>query len=168
MAGRRDEFCVSYLIGSSIEDVRQELQLLDSSDMGRHLNHSDQLIALQTPQMQQVGTTASDEPLAVPAATCQALFNCYCDIVSLKKHNTVSQMTDALCDGKGSVGNHGSRIWHWKLMFVDKTVCLPREHGAISETTQHGVTEWQEKDLQQNRVVRRMSNCCLKNFTSRS
>lgn len=63
----------SDLVGSSIEDARQELELSDSSDVRRHLNHSDQLIALQTPQMKQVGTTTGDEPLPIPAVTGQTL-----------------------------------------------------------------------------------------------
>lgn len=46
-----------YLTGSSVKGVRQELQLSDSADLGGHLDHSDQLLAVQTPQMYQVGTT---------------------------------------------------------------------------------------------------------------
>lgn len=69
LAGRRDALCVVYLVGSSIENVRQELEQSDSADMWRHLYHSDQLIALQRPQMKQVGTTTSDEALPIPADT---------------------------------------------------------------------------------------------------
>lgn len=46
-----------YLTGSSVKAVRQELQLSDSTDLRGHLDHSDQLVAVQTPQMHQVGTT---------------------------------------------------------------------------------------------------------------
>lgn len=49
--------CV-YLVGSSIKTVGQEFQLSDSSDLCRHLNHPDQLFAVQTPQVQQVGAPA--------------------------------------------------------------------------------------------------------------
>lgn len=34
-------------------------------------------------------------------------------------------------------------------MFADEAVGLPGEDGVISETSQHGVTERQEKRLQQ-------------------
>lgn len=77
--------CIVNLVGSSIKTVWQELQLSDSADMGRHLNHSDQLIALQRPQMKQVGTTASSEELTIPADTSQALLICYRYIITLKK-----------------------------------------------------------------------------------
>lgn len=40
-----------YLTGSSVKAVRQELQLSDSTDLRGHLDHSDQLLAVQTPQM---------------------------------------------------------------------------------------------------------------------
>lgn len=140
--------CVVYLVGSSIKNVRQEVELSDRADMGRHLNLSDQLIVLQRPQMKQVGTTASDEALPIPANTSQALLSWYHDIVILK-NNIVALMRDALCDSEGFVGDFGSRIRHRKLMFAHETVGIPREDGVISETTQHDVTERQEKHLQQ-------------------
>lgn len=40
-----------YLTGSSVKAVRQELQLSDSTDLHGHLDQSDQLLAVQTPQM---------------------------------------------------------------------------------------------------------------------
>lgn len=139
--------CVVHLVGSSIENVRQELELSDSANMGRHLDHSDQLVALQRPQMKQVGATGSDEALPIPA-TQVSHSCCYHDTVILK-NNIVAPMRDALCDSKGFEGDFGSRIGHRKLMFADETVSLPREDGVISETTQHGVTERQEKHLRE-------------------
>lgn len=141
--------CIVNLVGSSIKTVWQELQLSDSADMGRHLNHSDQLIALQRPQMKQVGTTASSEELTIPADTSQALLICYRYIITLKKKKMLLVMRDALCGSKGFVGDFGSGFRHRKLMFADETVGLPSEDGVITETTQHDVTGRQEKHLQQ-------------------
>lgn len=49
VVGSRD--VLLYLICSSVKAVRQELQLSDSTDLRGHLDHSHQLLAVQTPQM---------------------------------------------------------------------------------------------------------------------
>lgn len=56
-----------YLTGSAVKSVRQELQLSDSSDLCGHLNHSDQLLAVQTPQVDQVGAATSSKALTITA-----------------------------------------------------------------------------------------------------
>lgn len=66
----------AYLIGSSVKTVRQELQLSDGADLGGHLYHSDQLFAIQTPQMKQVGATTSGKPLTITANTSHSLLIC--------------------------------------------------------------------------------------------
>lgn len=43
-----------YLASTAVKAVRQKFQLPDGSNLTRHLNHSDKLTALQTPQVQQV------------------------------------------------------------------------------------------------------------------
>lgn len=139
--------CIANLVGSSIKTVRQEVQLSDGADMGRHLNHSDQLIALQRPQVKQVGATASSEEPSIPADPSQARFICHRDKTTLEKMLLV--MRDALSGGKGFVGDFGSGFRHRKLMFADEIVGLPSEDGVITETTQHDVTGRQEKHLQQ-------------------
>lgn len=70
----REALCIVNLVGSSIKTVRQELQLSDGADVGRHLNHPDQLIALHRPQVEQVGATASSEEPSIPADPSQARF----------------------------------------------------------------------------------------------
>lgn len=56
-----------YLTGSPVKAVGQELQLSDSTDLRGHLDHSDKLLALQTPQMDQVGTTTCSKTLSITA-----------------------------------------------------------------------------------------------------
>lgn len=140
---------LGYLVGSSIKNVRQEVQLSDSADIVRHPHLSDQLIVLQRPQMKQVGTTASNEALTIPADTRQEVSGCRHDIVILK-NNVVALVRDALCDSERFVGYFGSRIRHRKLMFADETVHLPGEDGVIGEAAQHDTIERQEKHLQQH------------------
>lgn len=68
-----------YLVGSSIKAVGQEFQLSDSSDLCRHLNHPDQLFAVQIPQVQQVGAPARYKALTVTVNTnevFQSLMKC--------------------------------------------------------------------------------------------
>lgn len=62
-----------YLTGSSVKTVRQEFQLSNGPDLRGHLNHADQLFAVQTPQMEQVGASTSGEALAVTAGTSQVI-----------------------------------------------------------------------------------------------
>lgn len=67
-----------YLAGSSVKTVRQELQLSDGPDLRGHLNHSDQLFAVQTPQMEQVGATTSSKALTITANTSQVYLCLLC------------------------------------------------------------------------------------------
>lgn len=42
----REVLLLTYLTGSAVKSVRQELQLSDRPDLRGHLNHSDQLLAV--------------------------------------------------------------------------------------------------------------------------
>lgn len=58
-----------YLTRSSVQNVRQELQLSDRPDLCGHVNHSEQLSAVQTPEVQQVGATTGSKAPAIPGNT---------------------------------------------------------------------------------------------------
>lgn len=57
-------------------------------------------------------------------------------------------MRDPPCDSEGLVGDFGSAVRHWELIFAEECVALPSKDGVITETAQDGVTERQKKHLQ--------------------
>lgn len=74
--GERGVLLSVYLAGSSIKAVRQKFQLSHGSDLGGHLNHPDQLSAVQTPQVEQVGAPTSSKALTITANTSQ-VYQCF-------------------------------------------------------------------------------------------
>jgi len=56
---------------------------------------------------------------------------------------------DLPCNSKGLVGDIGSTVRNWELVFAEKCVALPRKDGVITETAEDGVAERQEEHLQQ-------------------
>lgn len=56
--------CV-YLISPSVKTVGQEFELSDSSNLRGHLDYPDQLLVVQTPQVQQVGASTSSKALSI-------------------------------------------------------------------------------------------------------
>lgn len=56
---------VTNLIGTGIKAVRKEFQMANSSDLSRHLDDSEELCGLQTPQMQVVGFASGSQDSAI-------------------------------------------------------------------------------------------------------
>lgn len=56
---------VTNLIGTSIKAVRKEFKVANSSDLSRHLDDSEELCGLQTPQVQVVGFASSSQDSAI-------------------------------------------------------------------------------------------------------
>lgn len=56
-----------YLVRAAIETIRQEIQMSDRLNFWRHLNYSQKLLAVQAPQMQQVGASSRSKrfPISV-------------------------------------------------------------------------------------------------------
>lgn len=163
-----------YLAGSSIKAVGQKFQLSDGSDLRGHLNHPDQLFAVQTPQVQQVGAATSSKALTITANTSQVyqhhirfvwssviqfdFFYVSQSHEELHRRATYSgcDVRGSPCDCKGLVGDFGSAVWDRELVFAEQGVTLPSKDGVITETAEDGVTERQEKHLQHKHTVTTM------------
>lgn len=67
-------------------------------------------------------------------------------------------MKDPPCDGEGLVGDFGPTVRDRELIFAEERITLPGKDGVVAETTQDGVTERQEKNLQHRQCAMSTTN----------
>lgn len=129
-----------YLIGSAIKTIKEEIQMSNRLYFQRHLNNSQELLAVQAPQMQQVGASSSCKRFPISVKKQCTLHTC--TQAEDAPNAQVIRAIILLCDSIRPVMYSGPILWNRQLILANKSVALPSKNGVIAKAAENGVAAW--------------------------